>query len=182
MKRITSGVITGLQSSSETGISGMHGGSVLEEWLTLINEAKAVPSTFHQGKFPGSSSVSIAGLSQAGGQLVPAVPVMSTASGVPHTHFRTNGINTVWKLFQSTGQGFAFSCFSLPLLKFSFRTRNPSRKFPSYLHFMWNETDELDAASDCSDLWNGTNFISEEKNTVQYFVISLPSVALATNN
>lgn len=47
---------------------------------------------------------------------------------------------------------------------------------------MWNETDELDAASDCSDLWNGTNFISEEKNTVQCFVISLPSVALATNN
>ena len=101
---------------------------------------------------------------------------MSIPSGVPCNRFRTSGI----KLFQSTGQCFAFIPYSHTFHRWSFfRTRNSSRKLPTYASRETKLMNRVLHLTVRSDWPNSTSFISENKTTVQYSVISLSSTALA---
>lgn len=103
-------------------------GHVLEQWLTGVNEANAVPATFQQGKCPGSWSYAEGWIwaKRGTGRAEPTPPgVLSTAPGL---------VAAAQLKLLSHSSGF------IPY-SHTFGSRNPSRKLPT---FALSETELMD--------------------------------------
>lgn len=99
--------------------------NVLEQRVTVINEANAAPATFQQGKFPGSSSVAKEWIepSETRGVLGPGA---ANASRCPEHHSRAGGTSTAKAVPKHQPLLWFY-----PLFTHIFGSRNPSRKLPT---------------------------------------------------